>query len=102
MKFVVAGLVVAALLALLVSPYASSEPDGLNKVAIDEGFAEHETPHVLADAPTAGYGIESISSERWSTGFAGLLGVTVTFGVCFGITRLAVRRRRPTEDVAIG
>ncbi len=36
--FVVGGLLVALALAFFVSPYASSSPDGLNKVAEDKGF----------------------------------------------------------------
>jgi hypothetical protein len=40
-----AGLAVALLLAFLVSPEASGEPDGLNKVAIDQGSADQEQAH---------------------------------------------------------
>ncbi|MBA3764737.1 MAG: PDGLE domain-containing protein [Actinobacteria bacterium] len=89
--FIAAGITVAAVLAFFVSPSASSQPDGLNRVAIDKGFDTAEEPHALEDLPTAGYGIRGIDDERLSTGLAGLLGVTVTFaiagGVCFLIRR---------------
>jgi uncharacterized protein YneF (UPF0154 family) len=95
--FIVAGLVVALMLAFFVSPEASSKPDGLNRVAIDEGFAGQEEPHGLEDSPVAGYGVEGVDDDRLSTGLAGVIGVTVTFAVAGGVflvMRQAQRRRR--------
>jgi hypothetical protein len=96
--FVGLGLAVALALAFFVSPEASSEPDGLNKVAIEEGFADQETAHATGDSPLAGYGVEGIDDDRRSTGLAGVIGVGVTFavvgGAVLGMRRLA-RRRSP-------
>ncbi|CAN5654537.1 hypothetical protein BH10ACT1_BH10ACT1_34260 [soil metagenome] len=89
--FIVAGLVVAFALAFFVSPEASSEPDGLNKVAIDQGFDTAERPHHLAHTPTAGYAVDGVGNDRLATGLAGLMGVTVTFLLAGGLT-LVVRR----------
>ena len=87
------GLLLAFLLAGFVSGYASSEPDGLNKVAIDQGFAEAEGDHALADFPLAGYAVRGIEDERLAGGLAGVLGVVMTFAVggalVYGVTRLA-------------
>jgi PDGLE domain len=93
--FVVAGLAVALVLAFLVSPSASGDPDGLDKVASDTGFAATETDHALDDAPTAGYEVRGVDNHRTSTGLAGVIGVTVTFAVAGGIM-LVVRRARRT------
>ena len=92
--FVAGGLLVALLLAFFVSPEASSEPDGLNKVAIERGFADQETAHALEDVPTAGYAVEGVDNERLSTGLAGLLGVAVTFAIGAGLFILVPRLRR--------
>jgi PDGLE domain len=95
--FIVAGLVVALMLAFFVSPEASSKPDGLNRVAIDEGFSGQEEPHGLEDSPVAGYGVEGVDDDRLSTGLAGVIGVTVTFalaGGVFFVLRQGQRRRR--------
>lgn len=95
--FVVGGLVVALGLAFFLSPYASSSPDGLEKVSIDEGFAEAAQDHPLAEGPLAGYGVEGVQDEGLSTGLAGIVGVVITFGVgmlVFGLLRV-VRSRRP-------
>jgi PDGLE domain len=91
--FITAGLVVALILAFFVSPEASSKPDGLNRVAIDEGFAGQEEPHGLEDSPLAGYGVDGVDDDRLSTGVAGALGVTLTFAVAGGVF-LVVRQTR--------
>ncbi|HKE76264.1 MAG TPA: PDGLE domain-containing protein [Acidimicrobiales bacterium] len=94
--FVAAGLLVALALAFFVSPEASSKPDGLNKVAIDQGFADKETAHRTADSPLAGYGVRGVGSDRLSTGLAGVIGVGATFGIAGGGFLLARRARRRT------
>ncbi len=97
--FIVGGLLVALGLAFFVSPYASSSPDGLNKVAIDQGFADAETDHATADGPLAGYGVEGVDNDALSTGIAGIIGVAIVFGagmILFGL----LRTRRPTGEGA--
>lgn len=92
--FVGAGLCVALALAFFVGPSASSSPDGLEKVAADEGFAGQASGHPLAGAPAADYGLAGIDDDRLSTGMAGVLGVVVTFALCSGLTAAAIRWRR--------
>jgi high-affinity Fe2+/Pb2+ permease len=89
--FVALGLLVAVLLAVVVAPHASREPDGLNRVAIDQGFADDAQPHALEDTPTADGGLP--------TGVAAVLGVGVTFALGFGLFAL-VRRNNTRDDVA--
>lgn len=94
--FVFSGLILALALAFFVSPSASGDPDGLDKVAIDKGFADTETDHALADAPTAGYEVRGVDDGRLSTGLAGIIGVAITFSVAGGVM-LVVRRARRTS-----
>lgn len=89
---VLAGLLVALFLAGGLSYYASSSPDGLNRVAIDEGFDKGEKDHALDDSPLSGYSLRGVDNERLSGGLAGILGVGLTFAVGSAIA-LAVRRR---------
>lgn len=98
--FVAAGLMVALALAFFVSPRASSQPDGLTKVAIDEGFADNESNHSLADSPTAGYGLEGVDDEGLGTGLAGIIGVTLTFVAMIGLVLLVKVGRAPTDGSA--
>ena len=95
--FTAAALVVALALAFFVSPQASSQPDGLNKVAIDNGFSDNEKPHALDDGPTAGYAVKGVDNDRVATGLAGLIGVTITFAIAGGLF-LVLRQTRRTND----
>ena len=88
--FVVGGLLVAVGLAMLVSGFASSSPDGLNKVAEDHGFAANAKQHLFENGPLAGYAVKGVNNDRLSTGISGLIGVLVTFGV--GLTLFALLR----------
>jgi cobalt/nickel transport protein len=98
--FIAAGLILALVLAFFVSPSASGDPDGLNKVAIDKGFAGTERDHALEEAPTAGYDMRGVDDDRLSTGVAGVIGVAVTFSVAGGVM-LVVKRARRTSPRAV-
>jgi hypothetical protein len=88
--FVAGGLLVAIGLAMLVSGFASSSPDGLNKVAEDHGFAANARQHLFENGPLAGYAVKGVNGDRLSTGISGLIGVLVTFGV--GLALFALLR----------
>jgi cobalt/nickel transport protein len=104
--FLAGGLLVALLLAGVVSGFASSSPDGLDATAregctfnaddeITGGtcMLRQEREHQLADSPLADYGIRGIGNEQLSTGLSGILGVVLTFAVGGGLFWLV--RRRP-------
>jgi hypothetical protein len=96
---IVGGLIVALGLAFFVSPFASSSPDGLNKVAEDKGFIDTAEDHGLDDSPLAGYGVEGVDDESVSKGLSGIIGVAITFGIAlllFGIFH--VRRGRGEQE----
>ena len=84
-KFLIAGFVLSLVLAGVVSNYASSSPDGLEKVAEDIGFLDSAKDHTYADGPLADYGVKGIENERLSTGAAGVIGVIATAGVSTGL-----------------
>jgi cobalt/nickel transport system permease protein len=90
------GLVTSLVLAGFVSFYASASPDGLEKVAHDQGIDQHEKEHAAADSPLADYGVKDISDARLSGGLAGVIGVGVT--VVVGSTVFWVVRRRRTPE----
>ena len=92
--FLLGGLLVVLGLAMLVSGFASSAPDGLEKVATDKGFLETARDHLFADSPLADYAVKGVGNERLSTGLSGLIGVLVTFGVGLALFAL-LRAMRP-------
>ena len=79
--FFAVGLLVTVVIAVAVSQLASSQPDGLEYVASQEGFAEVAEDHTLAESPLADYGGES----RTTLALAGLVGVLVTLGLGYAI-----------------
>lgn len=90
------GLATSLVLAGFVSFYASSDPDGLEKVAADKGIDDKTEEHAAADSPLADYGVEDVDDARLSGGLAGVIGVGVT--VVAGSTVFwAVRRRRGAD-----
>ncbi|MGV9402352.1 energy-coupling factor ABC transporter permease [Streptomyces sp. NPDC003667] len=90
------GLVTSLVLAGFVSFYASANPDGLEKVAHDQGIDKKTEKHASSDSPLADYGVKDVSDARLSGGLAGVIGVGVT--VVAGSTVFwAVRRRRGSD-----
>jgi cobalt/nickel transport protein len=105
--FLAGGLLVALLLAGVVSNFASSSPDGLDATTRQgctfdaEGnitggtcMAQQEGEHELGNGPLADYGIKGIDNPYLSRGLAGAAGVLITFGVGFGMFWLVRRRGR--------
>lgn len=93
---VAVGLFVALVLAGFVSYYASSDPDGLNRVAQDKGFSTTEKDHGTADGPLAGYETKGVDDSRLSGGLAGVVGSLVVLVLAGGVVLLV--RRRHTAD----
>ncbi|HEX2907048.1 MAG TPA: energy-coupling factor ABC transporter permease [Phototrophicaceae bacterium] len=88
-SLVAVGLMIA-LVITLVSPLANPNPDGLERVAEDQGFSQlaQEAPYtVLPD-----YTVPFIQDEALTTIVAGVLGVLVVAGVSFGVSRLTGRK----------
>jgi cobalt/nickel transport protein len=82
---VAVGLAVSLVLAGGVSYYASSHPDGLEKVAGDVGFLDSAKESAVEDSPLAGYGVAGVENERISGGLAGVIGVASTAAISFGL-----------------
>lgn len=94
-KFLLVGLAVTVILAGMVSFYANSSPDGLERVAGDNGFAKTAKDHPLAGSPVGDYGVKGVADARLSGGLAGLIGVTATLVIGTGVFWV-VRRRTAT------
>ncbi|MBQ0900526.1 PDGLE domain-containing protein [Micromonospora sp. U21] len=107
--FLAGGLLVALLLAGVVSNYASSHPDGLDSsllkgctVDADDNIvggscpAQQAREHELGDSPLADYGVRGVENGFLSTGLSGVLGVLLTFAVGAGGFWL-LRRRGATS-----
>ena len=92
-KFYLVFLLVTIGLAGIVSFYASSSPDGLEKVAEDVGFIETAKDHSLDNSALADYGVAGIENERLSVGIAGILGVIATGVLMYLIMKFISRKK---------
>jgi cobalt/nickel transport protein len=98
--FVIAGLGIALLVAIFLSPFASSDPDGLDRVSQDLQFDRQATE----EAPAQKLPFHDVFEEYAlrgvpkgvATPLAGLIGTLVTFGLAWGIGKLVVRRSAST------
>lgn len=91
--FVWIGLGVALLVALILSPFASPSPDGLEKVAETKGFSERaERWKLWRHAPLSGYSLPWIKSEKVSTALSGLTGTLAIFFIAIGVGK-AIKKR---------
>jgi cobalt/nickel transport protein len=108
--FILGGLLVALLLAGVVSNFASGSPDGLDSAStkgctVDDAgeitggdcVARNAEDHELDDSPLADYRVRGVDNRFLSTGLAGVAGVLLTFAIGSGMFWL-VRRRRPAPD----
>jgi PDGLE domain len=92
--FVALALALAVGLATAVSPFASPNPDGLEKVAEDKALlAEGKLHSLQEESPIPGYAFPGIGNERVATGVAGFVGTLGVFAIGWGLARLV--RRRP-------
>lgn len=93
-----AGIAIALGVALL-SPLASSSPDGLERVAQDQGFADEaeEAPYELLP----GYSVPGIEDERAGTIIASVVGVLLAAGLTLGAGLWLGRDRRRTAGEAV-
>ncbi|MEN3611568.1 PDGLE domain-containing protein [Plantactinospora sp. ZYX-F-223] len=113
--FILGGLLVALLLAGVVSNFASAHPDGLDS-SLREGCtfdaddnitggscpAQQAKDHELADSPLADYGVRGVDNAFLSTGLSGVLGVLITFAVGGGLFWLSRRRSTTASPGATG
>lgn len=95
---VVSGLAVALAIAGAFSPFASTSPDGLEKVAADKGFLEKgEGDPVWQKVPAPDYQAPGIEHQGIATALAGLAGTLLVFGVVFTLGKMMAARRSETD-----
>jgi hypothetical protein len=92
--WVLAAVAVAMALAVFVSPFASSSPDGLEKVAADNGFEHAAASQPTWDfSPIPDYAFPGIHSTGVATAVAGAIGTVALFVLVLLIGRAIGRRR---------
>lgn len=99
-EFALYGSLVAAALAVFISPLASTEDDGLTKISKKLGFAGREVASPMAKSPLADYTVGAIHWSPASTAVAGLIGTLIVFGVALLAAKLLAKRKTEPADFA--
>jgi hypothetical protein len=86
----VAGLAIAALVVIVLAPLASPDPDGLERVAQDNGFLANAQSTLYSIIPD--YTVPGIDGNT-STILAGLIGIVIVFGAMLLLGRILARRK---------
>jgi len=93
-RFVVAGVVLALVMAVGISQFAVDAPDGLERVAQDLAFAEQGGEHPLTDSVFSDYATDGVSDPGVSLAIAGTAGTLLTLAIGSGLF-LLLRERSP-------
>lgn len=93
---VIIGMLASVVLASVASFYASSAPDGLERVAQDNGFADTAQESAAAGSPLADY--STGGDGRFSVGMAGLIGVVITAAAGFALFTLLAPRSSGADE----
>lgn len=88
------GLLAALSVAVLISPFASSLPDGLEWVAERLGFIEKSEVAPVISSPIPDYAFPGIKNEKLATSFAGAIGTTLVFAAGYGVAKLISMKRQ--------
>ncbi len=89
-KIILVGLLISLGLAAIVSPFASSLPDGLEWVAEKLGFLDKETQ--IIKTPSPDYEVPFVKNTGISKALAGIAGTLIVF--CITILVMFVLKRR--------
>jgi len=92
--FTILALSVAVGLGTAFAPFASGSPDGLQKVAEEQGFLDRGRPAAVQDdAPAPGYAFPGVENARLATALAGFAGTLGVFLLGAGVVAVARRPR---------
>lgn len=91
---IIFGLLAALFLAIILSPFASPWPDGLEKVAGDKGFLEKGEVEPIIHSPVPDYAWPGVCSSRITTSVAGMAGTIFVFACAFGVGYLLKTRQK--------
>jgi len=85
MRGILPFLLIALFLAAVLSIFASSRPDGLERVAQTLGFSDETAKEPVVAAPLPDYTVPGLGESKLSTSIAGIIGALVCFFLPFGL-----------------
>lgn len=97
--FLGAALAVALLLVVVVAPFASSKPDGLeavlaqNDVTVPEPAKKSES-----DSPFVGYEVPRVEDEKKAIAITGAIGLAIMVFGSYAIAKMMIRAKKRDDE----
>lgn len=91
-KNILFGILAALVLAIFLSPFASSSPDGLERVAEDIGFLEKGEGTPIFKSPLRDYVWPGVDNDKVATSIAGAAGTLGVFALSYGVAALLKKK----------
>jgi len=89
------GALLFALFVALLSPLASSSPDGLERVAEDKGFLEKAHEAIFKLIPD--YVMPGVGHAALATILSALIGTALLFGIGYGLARFLKAKKNEAQ-----
>lgn len=91
-RFIFIALGIIIVMAVFISPFASTSPDGLEKVAGDNGFL-HTAKNIWRYSPFSDYSLACIENKYISTALTGIIGVIIVFVITIVFAKRIIKKR---------
>ena len=92
-RLIVVGLLISLMLAILLSPFASKLPDGLERVAENFGFIHKEKEAELIKGAIPDYSMPGIGNENIAASLAGIVGVIMASGLALALGMVLKKKK---------
>jgi len=96
-KEILTGILIALVLGIFLSPFVSSWPDGLERVAQDLGFIERGEIRPIMSSPIPDYVWPGVKNEKIATSLAGFVGTLLVFVMGYGVAFIMKKLRKRSE-----
>lgn len=93
-KEIIIGLFIALLVVVLLAPFASSSPDGLERVAEDLAFLEMADGQEIISSPIPDYEVPGLENKTLAGILAGIAGTLLTFVVMMMVAKLIAASKK--------
>lgn len=97
-KGIYVALLVSLVIAAFMSPFASSNPDGLERVAEDKGFIHLSEGKEIVKSPMPEYVMPGVENEKAAGSMAGVAGTIITFLTMYGMGKLYIKKSGQISD----
>lgn len=93
-KEIIVGLFMALLVVIILAPFASSSPDGLERVAEDLAFVEKADGQEVISSPLPDYEVPGLENKALAGILAGVSGTLLTFAVMMTVAKLIAASKK--------